>query len=116
MRVAVSLGFRCGIHSPAGGLRGPTDRSGAPVAVGNEVESAKTTRTRARSSTRNGAKAEKNGADREITRAELEQLLAALEAARDGEFQVRLPVAARGIAADLNRAFNELAERREALS
>jgi HAMP domain-containing protein/CheY-like chemotaxis protein len=79
------------------------------VAVGHEAE----TRRRARS-TRNGARA--NGAASEATQRELEQLLHALEAARDGNFSLRLPAAGTGIAADLRRAFNELADRRESLS
>jgi HAMP domain-containing protein/signal transduction histidine kinase/CheY-like chemotaxis protein len=63
--------------------------------------------------TRKGAA---NGADSEVSRAELEKLLAALHAARDGQFNVRLPVRGKGLAAELNRAFNEVADRREALT
>jgi len=48
-------------------------------------------RKRAASQTRNGAAASNNGSDdRQIPAADLEQLLAALEAARDGDFRVRL--------------------------
>jgi methyl-accepting chemotaxis protein len=46
--------------------------------------------------------------------AELERLLP--RSSRDGEFNVRLPATGTGIAADLNRAFNELADRRHAFS
>jgi HAMP domain-containing protein/CheY-like chemotaxis protein/signal transduction histidine kinase len=72
------------------------------VAVGHEVERAKTTRT-------------KNGAEA-VSADELKQLLTALEAARDGDFKVRLPVSGKGLGADLRRAFNELADRRESFS
>jgi len=44
---------------------------------------------------------------------DLEQLLHALEAARDGNFTLRLPASGTGIVADIRRAFNELADRRE---
>ena len=82
------------------------------MTVGNEGEkNAPRPRKRAAAEA-NGA----NGADREIGRAELEQLLAALEAARDGDFRVRLPAAGKGLGADIRRAFNELADRREAFS
>ena len=83
------------------------------MAVGQEPER---TRKRAPRATGNGVRAE--GAaqqDREITTRELEQLLHALEAARDGNFSLRLPAAGTGIAAEIRRAFNELADRREAL-
>jgi len=86
------------------------------VAVGHEVERSGSTRAGAR---KRGAKrpaAATNGAGREVTRDELEQLLDALHAARDGDFQLRLPVRGKGMTAELNRAFNELAERREALT
>src|SRR5690348_5782045 len=75
---------------------------GDAVAVGQEVERAKNTRSR-------------NGADG-VSADELRQLLAALEAARDGDFKVRLPVTGKGIGADIRRAFNELADRRESFS
>ncbi|MGZ4258627.1 MAG: HAMP domain-containing protein, partial [Gaiellaceae bacterium] len=52
----------------------------------------------------------------DVSRAELEQLLAALNAARDGDFRLRLPVRGKGMSAELTRAFNELANRREALT
>ncbi|MDE3026519.1 MAG: hypothetical protein KGI93_13210, partial [Acidobacteriota bacterium] len=52
----------------------------------------------------------------EVTRAELEELLAALDAARDGDFAVRLSNRGTGIGADLRRAFNEVADRREAVA
>jgi HAMP domain-containing protein len=62
----------------------------------------------------NGAATDDDGAG--VSRAELEQLLAALNAARDGDFRLRLSVRGKGMSAELNRAFNELADRREALS
>jgi signal transduction histidine kinase len=76
------------------------------VGVGHEPERTKATRP-AR------PRGHRNGADRDITRKELEQLLQALHEARDGDFQLRLPIRGKGIAAELNRAFNELAERSE---
>jgi len=59
-----------------------------------------------------------NGAngDLDVTRAELEELLAALAAARDGDFAIRLPARGAGLGADLRRAFNEVADRREAVA
>ncbi len=54
--------------------------------------------------------------DHDVTRAELEELLAALAAARDGDFAVRLSVRGGGLGADLRRAFNEVADRREAVA
>ena len=50
---------------------------------------------------RAGAQARNGGGD--VAQAELEQLLAALEAARDGDFNVRLPPTGKGIGADLRR-------------
>jgi len=50
--------------------------------------------------------------DEAVPAEELTQLLAALEAARDGDDEVRLPVTGEGIGADLRRAFNELADSR----
>ena len=73
------------------------------MAVGHEVEKRKATRS------------SRNGGAPEITTAQLEQLLAGLNAARDGDARVRLPVRGKGLAADLARAFNELAERRAVL-
>ncbi|MDX6472023.1 MAG: hypothetical protein QOK22_839, partial [Gaiellaceae bacterium] len=68
----------------------------------------------------NGAAAAKraaaDGADTGVSRAELEALLGALRAARDGDFQLRLPMRGKGLGAELNKAFNELAERREGLT
>ncbi len=55
------------------------------------------------------------GAGDEVTREDLELLLQALRSARDGDLDVRLPARRKGLAGDLNRAFNELAERRESL-
>jgi HAMP domain-containing protein len=54
--------------------------------------------------------------DHDVTRAELEELLAALAAARDGDFAIRLPARGAGLGADLRRAFNEVADRREAVA
>jgi len=50
--------------------------------------------------------------DEAVPAEELTQLLAALEAARDGDDELRLPVTGEGIGADLRRAFNELADSR----
>ena len=88
------------------------------MAVGHEIDQGgKRPRPRKRASqARNGASATENGSDGQVLESELVELLAALEAARDGDFQLRLPRAGTGIAAELHRAFNELAERREAFS
>src|SRR5439155_20777295 len=83
-----------------------------PLAVGHEAER---TRKRGTRATKNGARADGASA-REVEYAELEQLLHALESARDGNFTFRLPAAGTGIGADLRRAFNELADRREVFS
>ncbi|MBV8064426.1 MAG: HAMP domain-containing protein, partial [Actinobacteria bacterium] len=61
---------------------------------------------------------ERNG-DRDhevVSRAELDELLSALKAARDGDFAVRLPERGHGLGAELRHAFNEVADRREALA
>jgi HAMP domain-containing protein len=107
--------------SPSAGLiwTHPARSGAAPVAVGHDAERGKAARPRKRagSQARNGAAASKNGAGNgQIPQADLKQLLGALEAARDGDFRVRLPVSGKGISADLHRAFNELADRREAFS
>jgi HAMP domain-containing protein len=89
------------------------------VAVGNKVErSGSPTRAGARKRPTGaaGANGARNGAGHDVTQADLEQLLDALHAARDGDFQRRLPVRGKGMNAELARAFNELAERREALT
>jgi hypothetical protein len=90
---------------------------GHSVAVGHEAErSTAAGRARRQARSRNGASAEQNGGEPAYAPAELERLLGALEAARDGDFRVRLPANAKGVAGDLYRVFNELAERREAFS
>ncbi|HKB94632.1 MAG TPA: HAMP domain-containing protein [Gaiellaceae bacterium] len=59
----------------------------------------------------------KNGnGDHEVSREELEELLAALAAARDGDFAARLSSRGTGLGAELRRAFNELADRRETVA
>src|SRR5712691_1819744 len=88
---------------------------GLAVATGQERQRTKAPQTRKQASP-NDASGVENGADHQLSEAELERLLAALEAARDGDFRVRLPVTGKGIAADIHRAFNELADRREAFS
>src|SRR5204862_173179 len=90
-------------------VRRPGRRGGPP---GRDLDAADRQRNLAAGGASNGD----SGADREAGRAELEQLLVALEAARDGDFRVRLPAGGRGITADLRRAFNELADRRETFS
>ena len=57
-----------------------------------------------------------NGKEYDVTRAELEELLAALAAARDGDFAIRLPTRGTGLGAELRRAFNEVADRRETVA
>jgi HAMP domain-containing protein/signal transduction histidine kinase/DNA-binding response OmpR family regulator len=71
------------------------------VAVGPEIER----RKRSRAAAPNGS--------HPVRDEDLEQLLHALEAARDGNFTLRLPASGTGIVADIRRAFNELADRRE---
>ena len=88
------------------------------MAVGHEIDKGgKRPRKRA-TQTRNGATAAQNGAvgDAQIPESDLAELLAGLNAARDGNFHLRLPAAGTGVVADLHRAFNELAERRESFS
>ena len=67
---------------------------------------------RATSEGRTSGQAGNGKGDHDVTRAELEELLAALAAARDGDFAARLPSRGAGLGPDLRRAFNELAERR----
>src|SRR3954468_16800481 len=88
---------------------------GLAVALGQGTQRTKALQAGKRPS-RNGVSAASNGADEQLSRAELERLLAALEAARDGDFRVRLSATGKGIAGDIYRAFNELADRREAFS
>jgi HAMP domain-containing protein/CheY-like chemotaxis protein/GAF domain-containing protein len=52
----------------------------------------------------------------EIHKQDLQELLEALRSARDGETGVRLPAQKSGVMGDLAKAFNGLAERREALT
>jgi HAMP domain-containing protein/signal transduction histidine kinase/DNA-binding response OmpR family regulator len=52
----------------------------------------------------------------EIRRQDLQELLDALRSARDGEIGVRLPAQKSGVMGDVAKAFNGLAERREALT
>ncbi|MFL5966519.1 MAG: HAMP domain-containing protein, partial [Gaiellaceae bacterium] len=77
------------------------------------------TKTRRRRSARgadqtNGRKPAANGTV-EIARKDLQELAAALRAARDGESNVRLS-AKSGAMGDVTKAFNQLAERRETLT
>jgi len=52
----------------------------------------------------------------EIQQKDLQQLLDALRSARDGEAGVRLPAQKSGVMGDVAKAFNQLAEQREALT
>src|SRR5256886_13694598 len=52
----------------------------------------------------------------EISRQDLQELLAALRAARDGAVEVRLSAEKSGVMGDVARAFNQLADRREGLA
>jgi HAMP domain-containing protein/CheY-like chemotaxis protein/GAF domain-containing protein len=52
----------------------------------------------------------------EIRKQDLQELLEALRSARDGETGVRLPAQKSGVMGDVAKAFNGLAERREALT
>jgi HAMP domain-containing protein/CheY-like chemotaxis protein/signal transduction histidine kinase len=87
------------------------------VAVGQEREQG-TPRSRGRktAASSNGTRATKQAANGSVDTQDLAPLLAALQAARDGDFKVRLPVGGKGIVGDLHRTFNELADRREAFS
>ena len=109
------------------GLVMTTSRSlGAPWQQSSEARQRRRRRRPAHGSARARRRPEPRGPDgtgkadgiaaADVSRAELEQLLVALNAARDGDFRLRLPVRGKGMAVELNRAFNELAERREALS
>jgi HAMP domain-containing protein/CheY-like chemotaxis protein/signal transduction histidine kinase len=89
------------------------------LAVGHEIEQGGKAPRRRRAAEQNGNTANggaKNGAARDADPQELVGLLHALEAARDGDFDLRLPVSGKGISAELNRAFNQLADRRQAFS
>ena len=89
------------------------------MAVGQEIEQGgkRAAQAPALAAARNGTAAVgERLRRRQIPEASSLELLAALEAARDGDFQLRLPAGGAGIAADLHRAFNELADRREAFS
>jgi len=57
-----------------------------------------------------------NGETVELSRQDLQELVDALRAARDGEVGVRLSVAQSGVMGDVARAFNGLAEKREGLT
>ena len=52
----------------------------------------------------------------EIRKQDLQELLDALRSARDGETGARLPAQKSGVMGDVAKAFNSLAERREALT
>ncbi len=52
----------------------------------------------------------------EIRKQDLQELLDALRSARDGEIGVRLQAQKSGVMGDVAKAFNSLAERREALT
>jgi HAMP domain-containing protein/CheY-like chemotaxis protein/signal transduction histidine kinase len=86
------------------------------VAVGPELERRKrASRATTKKGTRSNS-AKRAADDLGMSHSELEELLHALEAARDGNFTLRLPAAGTGIARELRTAFNELADRREAFS
>src|SRR5206468_2681844 len=57
-----------------------------------------------------------NGDTVELSKQDLQELLDALRAARDGEVGVRLSVPKSGVMGDVAKAFNGLAERREGLA
>src|SRR4051795_12163208 len=64
---------------------------------------------------RGASRASENGTI-EIQKQDLQRLLDALRSARDGESGVRLPAQKSGVMGDVAKAFNQLAERREALT
>ena len=80
------------------------------VAHGRGARTTPEGRTSTQQGTGNG-----NG-DHDVTRAELEELLAALAAASGGDFALRLPARGAGLGAELRRAFNEVADRRDTLA
>ncbi len=87
------------------------------MAVGQEIEEGGTAprqRRRSTAQTRNGRRGD--APEPTVAEADLLPLLAALRGARDGDFTLRLPAGGKGIAAELQRAFNELADRRQAFS
>ena len=72
------------------------------------------TRARARGGRTNGSRSKREGtAEVAVDPEVLEELLAALRAARDGAVGVRVLTRKRGLAGELASAFNELAEVRE---
>src|SRR3954454_14614549 len=65
---------------------------------------------------RRGASGAPENGTIEIQKQDLQRLLDALRSARDGESGVRLPAQKIGVMGDLATAFNQLAERGEALT
>src|SRR3954470_1231329 len=65
---------------------------------------------------RRGASGAPENGTIEIQKQDLQKLLDALRSARDGEIGVRLPAQMSGVMGDVAKAFNGLAERREALT
>ena len=61
-------------------------------------------------------RARANGDTVELSKQDVQQLLDALRAARDGEVGVRLAVPKSGVMGDVARAFNGLAQKREGLT
>jgi HAMP domain-containing protein/CheY-like chemotaxis protein/signal transduction histidine kinase len=61
-------------------------------------------------------RAQANGDTVELSKQQLQELVDALRAARDGEAGVRLAVPRSGVMGDVARAFNGLAEKRESLT
>ena len=119
----LSTGNRPGLRSETSRTELIGGRSVAAVEQGKQTGSARggTPRKRSTANDAGGKNAARNGKDAngattEVSRAELEQLLAALQAARDGDFQLRLPTRKQGLGGELNQAFNDLAERREAVT
>ena len=66
--------------------------------------------------TRSTSKTDAASADISYSSAQLAPLLQALEAARDGDFSVRLPAPKNGVLSQIHRAFNELAGINQAMA
>ncbi len=94
------------------------------MAVGHEVEGGRSRRRARSASTRPPSKTPtpKNGAaaagqaNGHVDAADLQALLSALQAAKDGDFAARLPARGKGIVAELHAAFNGLADRRQQMA
>ncbi|HEY1365736.1 MAG TPA: HAMP domain-containing protein, partial [Gaiellaceae bacterium] len=91
------------------------------MSVGHEIEGEiKTTTRRGRGKARAGDGPGPNGAGNggstSLSEADVQRLLAALRAARDGDFSVRLPARRSGVAGEIAAAFNAISEQHERMA